>query len=191
MLGKSAVACRSRKPFSKPVRSRRGFCRAALLAPILLAACDQRGGELNSSGLNGLPLPAVDLLALDGSSYRLASGIGPCLINFWATWCPPCRAEMASLNRLYGHFSVRGLRVFGVSVDEDLHLVREYLLKETLDFSILLDPGAKAAKEKFGVAGFPTTFLVDRESLVRESWVGERDWDAPPIKAAIAALIGG
>lgn len=79
--------------------------------------------------------------------------------------------------------------MFGVSVDEDMHLVREYLLKEILDFSILLDPGAKAAKGKFGVAGFPTTFLVDRNGLVQESWVGERDWDAKPIQVAVAALI--
>lgn len=98
---------------------------------------------------------------------------------------------MASLNRLYGRFSARGLGVFGVSVDEDLHLVREYLLKEPLDFSILLDPGAKVATGKFGVAGFPTTFLVDRQGLVRATWVGERDWDAPPIQAAAAELLGG
>lgn len=98
---------------------------------------------------------------------------------------------MASLNRLYGRFLARGLGVFGVSVDEDLHLVREYLLKEPLDFSIMLDPGAKAATGKFGVAGFPTTFLVDRQGLIRATWVGERDWDAPPIQAAAAALLGG
>ena len=158
---------------------------------MVLTACDQGGRGGVSSGRDGLPLPAVDLLALDGSSYRLAPGIGPCLINFWATWCPPCRAEMASLNRLYGRFSARGLAVFGVSVDEDLHLVREYLLKEPLDFSILLDPGAKAATGKFGIGGFPTTLLVDRQGLVRESWVGERDWDALPVQSAVATLIGG
>ena len=98
---------------------------------------------------------------------------------------------MASLNRLYGRFSARGLGVFGVSVDADLHLVREYLLKEPLDFPILLDPGAKAATDKFGIGGIPTTLLVDRQGLVRESWVGERDWDAPPVQAAVATLLGG
>lgn len=131
-------------------------------------------------------MPALSLPGLDGA--RLVLG-GPCLINFWATWCPPCRAEMAALNRVHRDFAASGLAVLGIAVDEDLNLVREYLRSQALEFPILLDPGARLAKSEFGVEGFPTTWLVDRNGHCREIWVGERDWDASGVRAAVAALL--
>lgn len=165
--------------------SRRAFCRGAILAPLWLAGCRREAGD--SREMRGRRLPDLSLPGLDGARHALA---GPCLLNFWATWCPPCRAEMASLNRLHRDFAGRGLRVLGVAVDEDLNLVREYQRSQALDFPILLDPGAHLAKSEFAVPGFPTSWLVDRDGRCREIWVGERDWDVPGNRAAIAALLG-
>lgn len=137
--------------------------------------------------MRGRQLPALSLNDLDGVSRTLAGG--PCLLNFWATWCAPCRAEMAALNRLHRHFSGAGLAVVGISVDEDPNLVREYLHRHGLEFTILLDPGARLARAEFAVSGLPTSLLVDREHRCREVWVGERDWDAPAIRTALAALL--
>lgn len=164
--------------------SRRAFCRGLLLAAGWLAACGR--DRTPPATAAGRPLPALSLPGLDGGSQALA---GPCIVNFWATWCPPCRAEMASLNRLHRDFAGRGLVVLGVSVDTDLNLVREYQRSQALDFAILLDPGARLAKVEFAVAAFPTSWLVDRDGRCREVWIGERDWDAPATRAAVTALL--
>lgn len=150
-----------------------------MLAPWWLAACGRESDATRA-------LPALSLPVLDGARQALG---GPCLINFWATWCPPCRAEMASLNRLHRDFADRGLAVLGVAVDEDLNLVREYLRSQALAFTILLDPGGRLARSEFGVGVFPTTWLVDRTGRCRAVWVGERDWDLPTVRAAVAALL--
>ncbi|MBS1197904.1 MAG: Peroxiredoxin [Proteobacteria bacterium] len=96
---------------------------------------------------------------------------------------------MASLNRLYLAYRSQGLEVLAISVDEDIHLVREFLVKLTLDFPILLDRGAVRTKQEFKVTRFPTTFLVDRSQRIRNIWIGERDWDAPAIRSEVAALL--
>lgn len=169
---------------------RRAFCRLALLAPLALAGCDD--GPVVPAELVGSRLPRVDLPVLDvPGDYALDPASAPCLINFWATWCPPCRAEMASLNRLYHDLRGRGLQVLAVSIDTDLHLVREFLVQERLDFPILLDPEGVLARRVFGVAAYPTTWLVGRDGAVRDVWVGERDWDAAPIRTRVTALLEG
>lgn len=175
----------SRNSSERSGLSRRAFCRRAILAPLWLAACAREGDD--SRPALERRLPALSLPGLEGARQALA---GPCLLNFWATWCRPCRAEMASLNRLHRDFAGRGLAVVGIAVDEDLNLVREYRRSQALEFAILLDPGARLARSEFAVAAFPTTWLVDRDGRCREVWVGERDWDAPGNRAAVAALLG-
>lgn len=97
---------------------------------------------------------------------------------------------MASLNRLARDFADQGedgqgLRLLAVSVDDDTHLVREFVRREPLEFPVLLDPGARASVSRFGVGAFPTTVMVDRQGRIAYAWVGERDWDAAEMRAAI------
>ena len=94
-----------------------------------------------------------------------------------------------SLNQLFLDYRDRGLTVEAASVDEDIHLVREFLLKVPLAFPILLDRAGKLAKEEFRVSVFPTSFLVDRSRVVRAVWVGERDWSDGPFRAAIERVL--
>lgn len=179
---------RSKKPSKQASASRRRFCQQSLLLP-LLAAC---GKPKRSQGLQpGVALPPVELPLLNGGAYLLADKSMPCLVNFWATWCPPCRAEMASLNRLYKDYAERGMGVFAVSVDEDTHLVREFVRQVKLDLPVLLDPGGRVFVQGFGVDAFPTSFLVNRQARVGGVWVGERNWDAADIRASIDQLILG
>jgi thiol-disulfide isomerase/thioredoxin len=131
----------------------------------------------------------VELPVLDGGLFRLGDASFPCLVNFWATWCPPCRAEMASLNRLHRDFASRGLGIYAVSVDEDTHLVREYVRQSPLEFAVLLDSGGKLAS-RIGIAAYPTTLLLDRSARVSSIWVGERNWDAAEIRATIDRAVG-
>lgn len=96
---------------------------------------------------------------------------------------------MASLNRLYQEWRGRGLKVLAISVDSDPHLIREYLVATPLDFPVLLDPGGELSKGLFRVQAFPTTWLVDLDSTVRDVWVGDRDWDAAANRVAVEALL--
>lgn len=154
--------------------------------PFAFSGCDS--GGVRGSQLAGRVLPSSLLPKLGGGQIELGSSSGPCIINFWATWCQPCRAEMASLNRLFNDFQTKGLGVFAISVDKDIHLVREYLLQLPLDFSILLDPGGKQASQGYGVVGYPTSLLVGRNAVVKDVWIGERDWDGAAVRAACDVL---
>lgn len=97
---------------------------------------------------------------------------------------------MASLDRLYKAYAARGLRVIAVSVDEDAHLVREFVRQTSLEFLILLDQGGAVAARQFGVSMFPTTFLINRQARVSDIWTGERNWDDTTIRTSVSQLIG-
>ena len=99
---------------------------------------------------------------VDGKSWTLQSLHGKVvLVNFWATWCPPCRKEMPDLDALYRKFKDKGLVVLAIS-DEEMAKVKPFLAERNLGFPILLDPGRKI-NELFHVDGIPKTFIYDRE----------------------------
>lgn len=114
----------------------------------------------------------------------------PLLINFWATWCPPCRKEMADLDVLHATLGAKGLRLLAISIDTDLNLVREYLRREKLGFTILIDSGQQWSASALSVPGFPTTYLVGRDGVIRDAWIGPRAWADPAVQTAIAASVG-
>ena len=90
------------------------------------------------------------------------------LVNFWATWCPPCRKEMPDLEALYEKFAAQGLVILGIS-DEEAGKVEPFIRERKVTFPVLLDPGRKV-NEKFAVDGIPKTFIYDREGkLVAQS----------------------
>ena len=102
------------------------------------------------------------LTDLDGKSWTLQSLRGKVvLVNFWATWCPPCRKEMPDLDALYRRFKDRGLVVLAIS-DEEVAKVKPFLAERNLTFPILLDPGRKV-NDLFRIDGIPKTFVYDRE----------------------------
>jgi len=109
------------------------------------------------------------LTDLSGKSWTLSSLRGKVvLVNFWATWCPPCRKEMPDLNTLAHRFAKQGLVVLSIS-DEDSAKVSAYVSAHDLKYPILLDPGLTAAKS-FHVDGIPKSFIFDRTGkLVTES----------------------
>ena len=131
------------------------------------------------------PAPELSVAARDGSLAQLADFRGHwLLINLWATWCAPCVREMPSLDRLQAKLGDR-LMVLAVSQDRGgAQVVDPFLAKLSLAaLHIYLDPKAVLGKG-LGARGLPTTFLVDREGLVRAQLEGAAEWDSPAMLAA-------
>lgn len=119
------------------------------------------------------PAPEVALQTLDGKSFTLAELRGRVvLLNFWATWCIPCRSEIPELNLMHRDLETRGLSVVGVSTYDGADAVRDFWKDIKQDYTVLL--GDQSVESKFAVAGLPTTFILDREGRIRVTIVGER-----------------
>jgi thiol-disulfide isomerase/thioredoxin len=137
----------------------------------------------------GKGVPALGLTDLDGKSWDLSALKGrPVLLNFWASWCEPCRAEMPSLELLATREQSSGLAILSVNYKEPLPTIQHFL--ETLPYSlpILLDADGQAASA-WTPRVFPTTVLIDRRGIPRSSVIGELDWMGSAARELIAPLL--
>src|SRR3954468_11642505 len=105
------------------------------------------------------------LTDLDGKSWKISELKGKVvLLNFWATWCPPCNRELPDMQALYDKYKDQGLVVLAVS-DEDLGKVKPFVAKRKLTYPVLLDPGRKV-NDMFGIEGIPKSFVYDRDGKI-------------------------
>lgn len=111
------------------------------------------------------------------------------LLNFWATWCPPCRLEMPSMERLYREFRGKGLEVVAVNFMESGELVRAFAEEQKLTYPMLLDRRAEIA-QSYGVMRLPVTVLIGREGEVIAKAVGYKDWYKDDVRELVAGLLG-
>jgi peroxiredoxin len=131
---------------------------------------------------------AFSLKDLRGGTVSLSSMRGKVvLLNFWATWCPPCVSEMPSLNKLYQELRPRGFEVVAVSLDKSADNVREYISNKGFKFLVLMDEGNTVSR-RYKVFSTPTTFLIDRKGNIIERFYGEYDWQDRDIRAKIEKL---
>ena len=138
----------------------------------------------------GTEAPALRLPSLAGGQVDLAAQRGKVVVlNFWATWCPPCVAEMPSLQRLYRTLSPEGLSVVTVSTDEDQAELRRFVSEHGLTLPVLLDPGGRVAAGDYRTTGYPETFLLDRQGRIVRHVVGPEDWDSPEMMAELRKLM--
>ena len=153
--------------------------------------------ELPPLGHRLTPLPEAPvapdfrLLDMDEQPHALSDYRGKVvMVNFWATWCPPCRREMPSMERLYRQYRDRGFVVLAVNQWEDPDHVFAFTgqLSESPSFPILFDPGSEASGA-FAVKGLPSTYLVDKQGRIRYRAVGGREFDHPEVRKIIEALL--
>jgi peroxiredoxin len=121
--------------------------------------------------------PAADfrLTALDGQTVALRDLRGKVvLLNFWATWCPPCKAEMPDLNALYRDNGTKhNFVVIGVNVEEDRSAVEAFARQLDIAFPLLLDASGQVSDGSYHIRSLPTTLIVDRDGNVRDTWMGQ------------------
>jgi len=146
---------------------------------------EKKGYGLKEGG----PVPGFALPALSGGISDLGSLRGRVvLVNFWATWCPPCVEEMPSLERLQEALGPEGLVVVGVSVDRDEKAVQDFVRRFGVRFPILRDPEAHAAAA-WRTTGYPETFVVSREGTLLRRFVGPAQWDTPEALGYFRSLL--
>jgi thiol-disulfide isomerase/thioredoxin len=129
------------------------------------------------------------LSALDGPAQDLEAHRGKVvLVNFWATWCEPCREEMPSIQRLHQRMRGKPFTVLLVNVDEPEARVRRYLAESKVDLPVLLDRNKEAIRE-WGVRVMPTSFLVGADGRTRYQVVGDIDWSSDRAVATVEKLM--
>jgi cytochrome c biogenesis protein CcmG/thiol:disulfide interchange protein DsbE len=158
---------------------------ACIAAAFLFPAPDGRAAELKAwTG----PTPALELKDLEGKTHRLDAYRGKVVVlNFWATWCEPCRDEMPSLNRLRKSLEGQPVVLFAVNYGEGEARITEFLKKVPVDLPVLLDRDSQVGRA-WRVRLMPTTYIVGTDGRIRYGYAGERDWDDDAIRARIAAL---
>ncbi|MEW6677011.1 MAG: TlpA disulfide reductase family protein [Pseudomonadota bacterium] len=157
-----------------------------LLASLGLAFT-AHGGELKD--LPGKPAAKLVLPALAGDTVDLAQLRGKVvLVNFWAAWCPPCRKEMPSMNRLAKGLAGQPFVILGVNAGDEPEAIQAFLKHTPVEFPILLDTEGTSLKP-WQAFVFPTSFVVDKQGRLRMGLVGSIEWDAPETVARIQALM--
>lgn len=135
---------------------------------------------------------ALALKDIDGKPHSLADYKGRVvLVNFWATWCPPCRAEMPSMQRLKDALKDKPFTILAVDMAESETEIRQFLGEvkgQKLDFTILMDKDGAALKA-WKVFVFPTSYIIDAEGKLRYSLLGSTEWDEADTVKKIEALL--
>lgn len=175
----------------------RGMLRALLAGCVLVLACGnataaKSGAAATFSPWKGGATPPLVLKDAKGKEYDLAALKGKVVIvNFWATWCEPCREEMPSLEELQDRYKSRSLVVLTVNMEE-----AEARVKQFIDATLLQADGLTVLYDRFGLVAkqwkarlLPVTFIIGTDGRIRYSLLGSADWSAADVRAKIEPLL--
>lgn len=172
--------------------------RVPLLLGLALAAaaCGPRdassGGDTPGQVAIGAPAPSYRATSLNGDSVSLAAQRGKVvLLNVWATWCHPCRAEIPELQALHDRYQARGLELVGVSVDADGsdEAIRSFMQEFRMTYPVWRDPDERVSAQ-FLVIGVPATFLIDRTGVLQWRKTGPVQPNDTSLASAIERALG-
>lgn len=147
-------------------------------------------GTRPDKAIVGLDAPALAVSDPSGRGVSLSELKGTVVfVNFWATWCPPCREEMPSIQSLYSRFKdQKGFRMVTILYRDDYQKAMALLKEYQYDFPVVMDTSEKTAGA-YGVTGVPETYILDKKGILREKMVGPFDWSSPEAVNLISDLM--
>jgi peroxiredoxin len=141
----------------------------------VLVACGVAGGAKEAGPTNGERAPNFELTTLEGERLSLASLAGkPVVLNFWASWCTPCRAEMPHFERTYRAYQDRDVVFVGAAVEDDVMSAREFARHLGITYPLGLDEGGTIARS-YRLLGLPGTMFIGRDGKLVRRWAGILD----------------
>jgi len=132
--------------------------------------------------------PVFSLPDMDGVEQALPKG-KVVLLNFWATWCPPCREEMPSMIKLHNQLQDQGLVVIAASIDKNVDKLSAFIREHSIPFQVLQDTDTNVSRQLYGVIRVPESFLIDRQGKVRFHLIGAVNWTDPTVLKAINTML--
>jgi thiol-disulfide isomerase/thioredoxin len=136
-----------------------------------------------------VPLEDFSLPLLTGGTQTLSGLKGKVVfLNFWATWCPPCKSEMPSMDSLYRRLREKGMEFLAVDIQETRDSVEYFVSESRLSFPVVLDQSGRVSSV-YGIRSIPTTFIIDRDGMIIAAAMGGRNWDTPAVVTAFEVLL--
>jgi len=157
---------------------------AAAAVLVAFAVPSYRQGERSIAGKKAEDFP----LQITGASHLSDLRGKVVVLNFWASWCPPCLEETQSLNTLQQAIASKGGVVLGISVDEDKDAYEKFLGDNHVVFATYRDASKKTATD-YGTSMYPETYLIDRQGRLARKIVGPQDWQSPEVLRSIDILL--
>ncbi|HIJ22147.1 MAG: TlpA family protein disulfide reductase [Gammaproteobacteria bacterium] len=159
-----------------------------ILTQMLSTALFAESREYQLTRVEGGMAPDFRLMDINENLYVLSDYQGnPVIVNFWATWCPPCRAEMPAMQRAWEQLEKEGVLMLAINVGEDEDAIFPFTAEYPVEFPLLMDLDSTVIQQ-WGVRGLPTTFIVDPDGMIVYRAVGGREWDHPKILEVILSL---
>ena len=135
--------------------------------------------------------PDFTLKTFEGKTVRLSElrGKKVILINFWATWCPPCRLEMPTMQQIYSEYKGKGFEILAVNIEPDAkEEIRDFIKELRLTFPVLLDSNMKVTRQ-YRLFGLPVSVLIDRQGIIRGKEIGYHDWTDKESRKQVESLL--
>lgn len=170
--------------------SKKSFSIQILAGVLLVALCWVIAGSMQEPIVNAGDTAPKFKVVTDGGNTLTRSNFGGkvLVLNFWATWCPPCIEEIPSLDALQRQFGKQGLVVLAISVDKNEKTYRDFLKRANVSFQTARDPEADISAS-YGTYKYPETYLVDRDGKVVAKYISNQDWMDESILKEIRALL--
>lgn len=165
------------------------LCALAVMATGTARAADPAGLDVIKPKVR-VQAPAFSLDSLDGGTDELMDYSGKVvLLNFWATWCIPCREEMPAMQRLWERYRDQGLVILAISVDRTKRKhVASFVNKQKLNYPILMDPEGEV-RNRYEVVGLPMSYLIGRDGKISGRVIGGANWDSSEAYTLVEQLL--